>query len=46
LLAPALLIGLCILLGLYAVPLVEAATIAVQRLSDPNIYIVSVLGGS
>jgi multicomponent Na+:H+ antiporter subunit D len=43
--APALLIGLCILLGLYAVPLVEAATIAVNRLGDPNIYIRSVLGG-
>jgi multicomponent Na+:H+ antiporter subunit D len=44
-LAPTLLIGLCILFGLYAVPLVEAATIAVSRLSDPNIYIRGVLGG-
>ena len=43
--APALLIGLCVLLGLYAVPLVEAATVAVTRLGDPNIYIRSVLGG-
>ena len=46
LVAPALLIGLCVLLGLYAVPLVEAANIAVQRLADPNLYIQGVLGGS
>lgn len=44
-LAPTLLVSLCILLGLYALPLVEAATIAVSRLGDPNIYIRSVLGG-
>jgi multicomponent Na+:H+ antiporter subunit D len=44
-LAPALLVGLCVLLGLYAVPLVQAATIAVNRLGDPNIYIRGVLGG-
>jgi multicomponent Na+:H+ antiporter subunit D len=44
-LAPALLVGLCVLFGLYAVPLVEAATIAVTRLGDPNIYIRGVLGG-
>ncbi|MEP6984995.1 MAG: proton-conducting transporter membrane subunit, partial [Chloroflexota bacterium] len=43
--APALLIGLCILLGLYAVPLIDAATLAVTRLGDPNIYIHAVLGG-
>ncbi len=43
--APALLIGLCVLLGLYAAPLVEAATIAVTRLGDPQSYIHSVLGG-
>lgn len=43
--APALLVGLCVLLGLYAVPLIEAATIAVTRLGDPNIYIRGVLGG-
>jgi hypothetical protein len=43
--APALLVSLCVLLGLYAVPLVEAATIAVNRLGDPNIYIRAVLGG-
>jgi multicomponent Na+:H+ antiporter subunit D len=43
--APALLLGLCVLLGLYAVPLVEVATVAVTRLGDPNIYIRSVLGG-
>lgn len=44
-LAPALLIGLCVLLGLYALPLVEAATLAVTRLGDPQIYIQGVLGG-
>ncbi len=43
--APAILISLCVLLGLYAAPLVEAATIAVSRLSDPQLYIRSVLGG-
>jgi multicomponent Na+:H+ antiporter subunit D len=43
--APMLLVGLCVLIGLYAVPLVEAATIAVIRLGDPNIYIRGVLGG-
>lgn len=44
-LAPALLVSLCVLLGLFASPLIEAATIAVARLGDPNIYIRSVLGG-
>lgn len=43
--APALLVGICVLLGLYALPLVNAASIAVSRLSDPNIYILGVLGG-
>jgi multicomponent Na+:H+ antiporter subunit D len=43
--APTLLIGLCVLLGLFARPLIEAATIAVSRLGDPNIYIQGVLGG-
>ncbi|MCC6892686.1 MAG: hypothetical protein IT321_07695 [Anaerolineae bacterium] len=45
LVAPGLLIGLCILLGLYAVPLIEAANIAVSRLGNPEIYIRGVLGG-
>lgn len=44
-LAPALLVGLCIVLGLFAMPLVEAATLAVSRLNDPDLYIRSVLGG-
>lgn len=43
--APSLLIGLCIILGLYAVPLIEAATLAVSRLGNPEIYIRGVLGG-
>jgi multicomponent Na+:H+ antiporter subunit D len=46
LLAPALLVGLCVILGLYALPLVEAATLAVSRLNDPALYIRSVLGGA
>jgi multicomponent Na+:H+ antiporter subunit D len=45
LIAPALLIGLCIVLGVYALPLMEAATLAVERMGDPNIYIRGVLGG-
>ncbi|MFN8375047.1 MAG: proton-conducting transporter membrane subunit [Anaerolineae bacterium] len=44
-LAPALLISLCVGLGLYAVPLVQLATEAVNRLGDPNLYIRGVLGG-
>ena len=44
-LAPALLVSLCVGLGLFALPLVDAATVAVSRLGDPNIYIRSVLGG-
>ena len=44
LIAPALLSGLCIVLGLYALPLVDAATLAVNRMTDPNIYIRGVLG--
>lgn len=43
--APYLLIGLCVLLGLYAVPVISAATVAVDRLADPQIYIRAVLGG-
>lgn len=45
LVAPLMLVGLCVLLGLYAVPVVSAATVAVERLGDPNLYIRSVLGG-
>jgi hypothetical protein len=43
--APALLISLCVLLGIFAVPLINAATLAVDRLTDPTIYIRGVLGG-
>ncbi len=45
LVAPALLIGLCVMLGLYAVPLVTLATEAVSRLGNPDLYIRGVLGG-
>ncbi len=40
-----MLVGLCVLFGLFAVPVVEAATIAVTRLNDPQSYIRAVLGG-
>ncbi|MEP7290511.1 MAG: proton-conducting transporter membrane subunit [Chloroflexota bacterium] len=43
--APLLLVGLCVLLGLFALPVITAATVAVDRLSDPELYIRSVLGG-
>jgi multicomponent Na+:H+ antiporter subunit D len=43
--APALLIGVCVLLGIYAVPLVTLATSVVTQLSDPQAYIRLVLGG-
>lgn len=43
-LAPSLLIGLCIVLGLYATPLVELATRAVTQANDSAQYIRAVLG--
>jgi multicomponent Na+:H+ antiporter subunit D len=43
--APALLVGMCVLMGLFALPLIEAATIAVNRLGDPTLYTRSILGG-
>jgi multicomponent Na+:H+ antiporter subunit D len=45
LLAPSLLIGLCVLLGVYAAPLIEVAKQTVAQLGDPQIYIRAVLGG-
>ncbi|MDX2141190.1 MAG: proton-conducting transporter membrane subunit [Chloroflexota bacterium] len=45
LLAPSLLLGLCVLLGVYAAPLIEIATQTVAQLGDPQIYIRAVLGG-
>lgn len=42
-LAPSLLIGLCVLLGLFATPLVELAILTVEQLGDPSIYINTVL---
>lgn len=44
-LAPALLIGLCVLLGLYAAPLLDIAARTVGQLSNPQLYIRAVLGG-
>ncbi|GAB4516304.1 MAG: Na+/H+ antiporter subunit D [Anaerolineae bacterium] len=43
-LAPALLIGLCVLLGLYAEPLIHVAQTTVEQLSQPVSYINAVLG--
>ncbi len=45
LLAPALLIGGALLLGLWAEPLVSLATAVSQWLGDPAAYITAVLGG-
>jgi multicomponent Na+:H+ antiporter subunit D len=44
LLAPLMLISLCVALGIYATPLVEVATRAVTQLSDSQVYITAVLG--
>lgn len=43
-LAPALLITMCVLLGLYATPLVDLATMAAAQILDAPIYIEAVLG--
>ncbi|MCC7452298.1 MAG: hypothetical protein IT324_33160 [Anaerolineae bacterium] len=45
LLAPFLLISLCVVLGLFAAPLVTAATAAVAQIGNPQIYIRAILGG-
>jgi multicomponent Na+:H+ antiporter subunit D len=42
--APAILIGLCLLLGIYATPLVMLSTQVVTQLQAPQIYISAVLG--
>ena len=45
LLAPTLLIGLCLLLGLWAEPLLRLANDVAVWLGDPGLYITAVLGG-
>jgi len=45
LLAPALLIGLCLLLGLWAEPLLRLANDVAAWLGEPGLYIAAVLGG-
>lgn len=45
LLAPALLVGLCLLLGLWAEPLLRLAGDVSAWLGDPALYIAAVLGG-
>jgi multicomponent Na+:H+ antiporter subunit D len=43
-LAPFLLVSACVLLGIFASPLVELATLTVAQLGDPLIYITAVFG--
>jgi multicomponent Na+:H+ antiporter subunit D len=45
LLAPSLLIGLCVLLGFFGAPLLNIATLTVQQIGNPEFYIRAVLGG-
>jgi multicomponent Na+:H+ antiporter subunit D len=43
-LAPLLLIGVCIVLGVYGAPLLDLAARTVEQIGDPQIYIQAVLG--
>lgn len=43
-LAPALLIGVCVAIGLYARPLIDIAEMAVAQMADSSQYIYAVLG--
>lgn len=45
-LAPFLLVSMCVLLGIFATPLIDVVTLAVAQMSDPLIYIRAVLGGA
>jgi multicomponent Na+:H+ antiporter subunit D len=45
LLAPTLLIAVCVALGLFASPLIDLALRAVEQIGDPTLYIRAVLGG-
>jgi formate hydrogenlyase subunit 3/multisubunit Na+/H+ antiporter MnhD subunit len=45
LIAPALLIALCVLLGLWAEPLLRLASATSAWLQSPEAYIAAVLGG-
>jgi len=45
LLAPAILIGLCVLFGLWPEPLVELAHAAASWMLDPALYVAALLGG-
>jgi multicomponent Na+:H+ antiporter subunit D len=42
--APLLLVGLCVILGIYAGPLVDAAVLTVEQLAQPEVYVQAVLG--
>jgi multicomponent Na+:H+ antiporter subunit D len=44
-LAPALLILICVVLGVYAAPLVDLAQVTVDQIANTSIYINAVLGG-
>ncbi|MCL4255770.1 MAG: Na+/H+ antiporter subunit D, partial [Anaerolineae bacterium] len=43
-LAPFLLVTICVLLGIFAAPLVELAQLTVAQLADPSLYIRAVFG--
>lgn len=45
LLAPTLLLALCVLLGIFASPVIDVAVQAVEQVGDPGLYIRAVLGG-
>jgi hypothetical protein len=45
LLAPAILVALMLILGIWAEPLVATAKLATAWLGDPALYIAAVLGG-
>ena len=42
--APLLLVGLCVVFGIYAAPLLEVASLTVSELAQPEIYINAVFG--
>jgi multicomponent Na+:H+ antiporter subunit D len=43
--APLILIGMCVVLGLFASPLVKVASAVVAQISDSQVYIHAILGG-
>jgi hypothetical protein len=45
LIAPALLVGLCLVLGVWGEPLLAVARMSVEWMLNPDLYITVVLGG-